>query len=159
MASRVMEPHFLSPNSLRLPQLLNSRKLYSQLSASYFPFRPQMTLGSYKGVSHVFRNKSTYVNMLLIEQHRKQKIENIFFQGFGGYPLSLLHSSNLLPVPWLCNVLLKLREKISCLQHSLQGFPGSSASKESACNAEEPGRIPGSGRSPREVIGYPLQYS
>ena len=39
------------------------------------------------------------------------------------------------------------------------GFPGSSAGKESACNAGDPGWIPGSGRSPGEGIGYPLQYS
>ena len=39
------------------------------------------------------------------------------------------------------------------------GFPGSSASRESACNAGGPGLIPGSGRSPGEGIGYPLQYS
>ena len=39
------------------------------------------------------------------------------------------------------------------------GFPGSSAGKESACNAGDPGSIPGSGRSPGERIGYPLQYS
>ena len=39
------------------------------------------------------------------------------------------------------------------------GFPGSPAGKESACNAGDPGSIPGSGRSPGEGIGYPLQYS
>ena len=39
------------------------------------------------------------------------------------------------------------------------GFPGSSAGKESACNARDPGSIPGSGRFPGEGIGYPLQYS
>ena len=39
------------------------------------------------------------------------------------------------------------------------GFPGSSAGKESACNAGDPGLIPGLGRSPGEGIGYPLQYS
>ena len=39
------------------------------------------------------------------------------------------------------------------------GFPGSSASKESACNAGDPSLIPGFGRSPGEGIGYPLQYS
>ena len=31
--------------------------------------------------------------------------------------------------------------------------------KKSACNAGDPGSIPGSGRSTREGIGYPLQYS
>jgi len=39
------------------------------------------------------------------------------------------------------------------------GFPGSSAGKESACDAGDPGLIPGSGRSTGEGIGYPLQYS
>ena len=39
------------------------------------------------------------------------------------------------------------------------GFPGSSAGKESTCNAEDPGLISGSGRSPGEGIGYPLHYS
>ena len=39
------------------------------------------------------------------------------------------------------------------------GFPGSSADKESACNAGDPGSIPGLGNSPGEGIEYPLQYS
>ena len=39
------------------------------------------------------------------------------------------------------------------------GFPGSSAHKESACNAGDPGSIPGSGRYAGEGLGYPLQYS
>ena len=39
------------------------------------------------------------------------------------------------------------------------GFPCGSADKESACNAGDPGLIPGSGRSLGEGIGYPLQYS
>ena len=41
----------------------------------------------------------------------------------------------------------------------VQDFPGISASKESTCNAGNPGSIPGSGRSPGEGNGYPLQYS
>ena len=39
------------------------------------------------------------------------------------------------------------------------GLPHSSVGKESACNAADPGSIPGSGRSAGEGIGYPLQYS
>ena len=39
------------------------------------------------------------------------------------------------------------------------GFFGSSDSKESACNAGDLGLIPGSGRSPGEGNGNPLQYS
>ena len=42
---------------------------------------------------------------------------------------------------------------------SYRGFPGSSAGKESTFNAGNPGLIPGSGSSPGERIGYPLQYS
>ena len=37
--------------------------------------------------------------------------------------------------------------------------PGSSAGKESACNAGDPGLIPGMRRSAGEGIGYPFQYS
>ena len=39
------------------------------------------------------------------------------------------------------------------------GFPDSSVGKESTCNAGDPSSIPGSGRSPGEGIGYPLQCS
>ena len=39
------------------------------------------------------------------------------------------------------------------------GFRGGSDGKESACNVGDPGSIPGPGRSPGEVNGYPLQYS
>ena len=37
--------------------------------------------------------------------------------------------------------------------------PDSSVGKESVCNAGYPSSIPGSGRSPGEGIGCPLQYS
>ena len=39
------------------------------------------------------------------------------------------------------------------------GFPHSSVGKESACIAGDPGLIAGSGISPGEGIGYPLQHS
>ena len=39
------------------------------------------------------------------------------------------------------------------------GFLGNSAGEESVCNAGDPGLILGLGRSPREGIGHPLQYS
>ena len=41
-------------------------------------------------------------------------------------------------------------EQISAYAYSL---------KESIFNSGDPGSTPGSGRSPREGIGYPLQYS
>ena len=39
------------------------------------------------------------------------------------------------------------------------GFPDSSVGKESACNAGDPGLVPGPERSTAEGIGYALQYS
>ena len=45
------------------------------------------------------------------------------------------------------------------LYHGTMGFPGSSADEEFTWNAGDPGSVPGSGRSPEESIGYPLQYS
>ena len=38
-------------------------------------------------------------------------------------------------------------------------FPDSSVGKESTCNVGDPVSIPGSGRSPGEGIGYPLEFS
>ena len=46
-----------------------------------------------------------------------------------------------------CSQILKVRVSLS------------SVGKESACSAGDLGWIPGSGRSPGEGIGYPLQYS
>ena len=43
--------------------------------------------------------------------------------------------------------------------HFPLGFPDSSVGKESTCNAGDPGLIPESHRSPKEGLGYPLQYS
>ena len=42
---------------------------------------------------------------------------------------------------------------------SIVGFPGGLAGKESACNAGDPGSIPGLERYPGEGKSYPIQYS
>ena len=54
------------------------------------------------------------------------------------------------------NLLSKWQKTAS---HKYNGFPDSSACKESAYNAGDPSSIPGLGRSPRKGIGYPFQYS
>ena len=41
----------------------------------------------------------------------------------------------------------------------MMGFPGGSEVKASACNVGDLGSVPGSGRSPGEGNGNPLQYS
>ena len=53
----------------------------------------------------------------------------------------------------------KLETDRSLLYDLLMGFPGVSDSRESACNARDPGLIPGLERSPGEGNGSPLQYS
>ena len=43
--------------------------------------------------------------------------------------------------------------------HLKKDFPGGSDGKASAYNVEDPGSMPGSGRSPGEGNGNPFQYS
>ena len=54
---------------------------------------------------------------------------------------------------------LNLKYDTNELIYETEGFPGGSDGKESACDAGDPGSIPGSGRSPGEANGNPLQYS
>ena len=57
-----------------------------------------------------------------------------------------------LPVSWLGRSCTSLRLRFA-------GFPHGSDGKVSACNAGDPGSIPGSRRSPGEGNGNPLQHS
>ena len=51
------------------------------------------------------------------------------------------------------------REGIYVYLELIQGFPGSSADKESACNVGDVSSIPGLGISPGGGCGNPIQYS
>ena len=53
----------------------------------------------------------------------------------------------------------KLSYHIYNMAIKIVGFPGGSNSKESACNAGDPGLIPVLARSPGKGNSYPLQYS
>ena len=80
--------------------------------------------------------------------------ELICYMGRGDVPPALTVFSDSLGVIYGLSV-------VHCLSSSSArvGFPDSSVSKESTCNAGDPGSIPGSGRSAGERKGYPLQYS
>ena len=55
-----------------------------------------------------------------------------------------------------------LNQRMSFLYSKEKGFPGGAVLKNPPANAEDPreaGSIPGSGRSPGEGTGNPLQYS
>ena len=54
---------------------------------------------------------------------------------------------------------LIFKEKFTYEKEERRPFPGSSAGKESACNAGDLGSIPGSGRSPGKGVRYLLQSS
>ena len=51
------------------------------------------------------------------------------------------------------------RETLAVSLKSQGALPGGSDGKESACNAGDPGLIPGLRRSPGEGNGYIIQYS
>ena len=53
----------------------------------------------------------------------------------------------------------KWRQLIKSTLTLIKVFPCGSAGKESTCNGEDLGSIPGLGRSPGEGKGYPRQYS
>ena len=55
-------------------------------------------------------------------------------------------------MPWIYT--LKMVVSMFCM-----GFPGGALVKNLPANAGDPGSIPGSGRSPGEGNGHPLQYS
>ena len=62
--------------------------------------------------------------------------------------------------PFLLNILpYYLNMYFSYHSMLIQGFPGGSDGKASACSVGDPGSIPGLGRSPGEQNGNPLQYS
>ena len=58
----------------------------------------------------------------------------------------------------LCHM-VENKSEIVRIHPMVGNFPGGSDSKASAFNARDPGLIPGSGRSPGEGNGNPLQYS
>ena len=76
----------------------------------------------------------------------------------GQFPIAGDHPT--LPEPGIsCCGQLGCQSLIIIQPSSLGGLPRSSSGKETNCNAGNPGSIPGSGRSPGEGIGYPLQDS
>ena len=62
-----------------------------------------------------------------------------------------------------CTYMERKKKKSKCKRLGNSGdpkaIPDRSVGKETACNAGDPGLIPGSGRSLGEGKGYPLQYS
>ena len=64
-----------------------------------------------------------------------------------------------IPIPFRVPAESRWPPKFKVSSEWLQGFPDGSGGKESACDVGDLGSIPGSGRSPGERNGNPLQYS
>ena len=74
-------------------------------------------------------------------------------------PVSLHESTDNISLIWSISLLHSFNFYYENLRAYIQGFPGGSGDKESACNAGDPGLIPGFRRSPGEGNGDLLQYS
>ena len=59
----------------------------------------------------------------------------------------------------LATAWMNIPQNLYIIEATNSDFPGGSESKAPAYNAGDPGSIPGSGRSPGEGNGNPLQYS
>ena len=111
----------------------------------------------------VVKFRAKYMFGYLTFSHIRQYWEMQYLQGLHGIMEALTVTQRawqawslpgILNQWWFCI----LPEDIWQLLLTLLDFLGGSASKESACNAGDPSLVPGSGRSTKEGIGYPLQY-
>ena len=117
---------------------------------SLSPFQPPFPSGNHSSFLciHVFGLFLYFVFLFIcLIPHMSEILQYIFFS-------NLFHfHSTFKAHPYCC------RWQAFICFYGWLGFPHSSVGKESACNARDLGSIPGSGRSPGEGNGSPLQYS
>ena len=78
-----------------------------------------------------------------------------------GYPGSILGQGTKISLQdhsSVSKIIINTHSSIATIT-TWMGFPNTSVGKESSCNVEDPGSIPGLGGCSGEGIGYPLQYS
>ena len=86
---------------------------------------------------------------------RGRFLKNNYFLCSWGLSLQWIHA-----IFWIIRKTLRvIEEEEQQIEMCAWRFPGSSAGKESSCNARDSGLISGLGRSLGEGIGHPLQYS
>ena len=81
------------------------------------------------------------------------EVSEIVLSSFHSFHFILLFRS------YFHHFIFQFTDLFFCFRYSVIGFPGGSEVKASACNAGDLGSNPGSGRSPGEGNGNPLQYS
>ena len=159
--------HGVTKSWTRLKRL-SSISIFCVSTAKYYAISKKKQLLNVKQHTHTSKN-----NMLSqISQHEstcttisfrwsEKQVELIYedrnqiIGTFGGMEYWLERSwTNFWECPWYEQIWVMITSSL-CLY---TGFPHSSVGKESTCNPEDPGSIPGSGRPSGEGIGYPLQY-
>ena len=101
----------------------------------------------------LFAKHCTYVTGSLQRRHRDALSHILRFIWYQ-HPLPYCTPGNR---PYFCSLSLTCH-MISSISYDM-GFRGGSEGKASACDEGDPGLIPGSGRSPGEGNGNPLQYA
>ena len=103
---------------------------------------------------------SCYLSSISLEQCVSSSV-SVFRHAYPYLKVYIWVSYDIYSHPLWKGKLRYVSQQINCSNNVLFhfGFPDSSVSKESACNARDPGLITGSGRSAGEGVGYPLQYS
>ena len=96
-------------------------------------------------------------NAVLVSAIQQLKLA-IIFEPPSPPPSHPSRSSQSTKLGSLCYTATSHQLSVSHMVVYIQGFPGSSAGKESACNAGDPSLTSGSRRSAGEGIGYPLQF-
>ena len=122
-------------------------------SSQYFPLWSQdkVTLKTIRKSTQVREKSSSDGEKTLEEMERKNEILLETLYSPQGAPFS---------PGQLCRLQsMHITFPIFAISAYHHGFPGGSVSKESACNTGHLGLIPGSGKTPGEGNGNPLQYS
>ena len=158
--SKFLWPHRLQHTRLPCPTLTpracskscaSSRWYHPTISTSVVPFSscPQSlpASGSFP-MSQFFSWGGQSIGTSASASILPMNIQDWFPLGFTG--LIALQSKGLSRVFSNCFAWIQLDQP---------SFSGGSDGKKSACNVGDPGSIPGSGRSPGEGNGNPLQYS
>ena len=156
----------MTPRCELLPQN-SSPKIHAVVSSWSFNISAWYSLSTALEVNSLNYPQSpwlSFLQLMVIPRHLIKKIRTLFFFFF---------SLTVLTIPWsytkyVWNPFSLVQQYHHCSNLGSSSFPsriispcfpGVSDGKQSACNVGDKGSIPGSGRSPEEGNGNPLQYS
>ena len=144
------------PNSCTLSRKWNEIWNFKNLMKHMHTLSYHLTISKFTtfNINGGFRRVLAYIQMV-IQRCQKLIIKMLWFKAYSISPVIHLQKTKK-KVSKIFSMLIA--DGLWQLFSLLLGFSGSSADRESTCNEGDPGWIPGSGKSPGEGIGYPLQY-